>query len=60
MITKRLNNINAFACKDNEVYYQGTDENGKDFMIVFTATDLLEWLDVSEIKQQTLKYIQEL
>jgi hypothetical protein len=60
MITKRLNNINAFACKDNEVYYQGTDEHGKDFMIVFTATDLLEWLDVSEIKQQTLKYIQEL
>jgi len=57
MQTKRIHDINTFACSDNEVYLAGKDENGKDFTIVLNAFELLEWLDVKHIKKQTIKYI---
>tara|TARA_R110001583_G_scaffold24164_1_gene88443 strand:+ start:193 stop:375 length:183 start_codon:yes stop_codon:yes gene_type:complete len=57
---KNLHNINTFSCSDNEVYLSGTDENGKDLTIVLNAFELLEWVDIKYIKEQTLKYIQNL
>ena len=60
MKTKRLHDINTFACSDNEVYLSGKDENLKDFTIVLNAFELLEWLDVKYIKKQTIKYVKEL
>ena len=57
MQTKRIHDINTFACSDNEVYLAGKDENGKDFTIVLNAFELLEWLDIKHIKKQTIKYI---
>ena len=60
MKTKRLHDINTFACSDNEVYLAGKDEHGKDFTIVLDAFELLEWLDVKYIKKQTIKYIKQL
>ena len=60
MKTKRLHDINTFACSDNEVYLSGKDERLKDFTIVLDAFELLEWLDVKYIKKQTIKYIKQL
>ena len=60
MIYKNLHDINTFSCSDNEVYLSGTDENGEDFTIVLSAFELLEWLDIKHIKEQTLKYIDKL
>ena len=57
---KNLHDINTFSCSDNEVYLSGTDEEGKDFTIVLNAFELLEWLDMKYIKEQTLKYIDKL
>ena len=60
MIYKNLHDINTFSCSDNEVYLSGTDEDGKDLTIVLNAFELLEWLDMKYIKEQTLKYIEKL
>ena len=60
MIYKNLHDINTFSCSDNEVYLSGTDEDGKDLTIVLNALELLEWLDIKYIKEQTLKYIKKL
>jgi len=57
---KNLHDINTFHCKDNEVYLSGTDEEGNEFTIVLNALELLEWLDIKYIKEQTLKYIDKL
>tara|TARA_R110002020_G_scaffold96958_1_gene231632 strand:+ start:12907 stop:13137 length:231 start_codon:yes stop_codon:yes gene_type:complete len=60
IIIKRMNDINTFSCTDNEITLRGTDENGEEFIIVFSATDLLEWIDIKYIKEQTIKYIKKL
>ena len=60
MIYKNLHDINTFSCSDNEVYLSGKDEDGKDFTIVLSSFELLEWLDIKYIKEQTLKYIDKL
>jgi hypothetical protein len=57
---KNLHHINTFHCKDNEVYLSGNDENGEEFTIVLNSIELLEWLDIKYIKQQTLQYIDKL
>lgn len=60
MIYKNIHDINTFSCSGNEVYLSGKDENGKDITIVLSSFELLEWLDINYIKEQTLKYIEKL
>ena len=60
MTYKNLHDINTFACSDNEVYFSGIDENGKEFTIVINAFEFLEWLDVDHIREQTIKYVKSL
>lgn len=60
IIIKRMNDINTFSCSDNEIILSGTDENGEEFTIVFSAFEFLEWIDIKYIKEQTLKYIKKL
>ena len=55
---KNIHDINTFSCSDNEIYLSGKDENGEDITIILNAFEVLEWLDMNYIKQQTLKYIQ--
>ena len=60
-ITKRLHDINAFmSTEDNETYLIGKDENGKDFTLVLNTIELLEWLDIRYMKEQSKKYINNL
>tara|TARA_R100001510_G_C7613834_1_gene176563 strand:- start:521 stop:703 length:183 start_codon:yes stop_codon:yes gene_type:complete len=57
---KNLHDINTFQCVENEVFLVGKDENGRDTTIVLSSLELLEWLDMKYIKEQTLKYIDKL
>jgi|TARA_R100000482_G_scaffold122817_1_gene71340 hypothetical protein len=57
---KNLHDINTFQCIENEVFLVGKDENGRDTTIVLNSLELLEWLDMKYIKEQTLKYIEKL
>ncbi len=57
---KNLHDINTFQCHRNEVYLAGKDENGKEITIVFNTIELLEWLDTKHIKEEAIKYIQDI
>ena len=57
---KHIHDINTFSCSDNEVFLSGLDENGEEITIVLNGIELLEWLDIRHIKEQTLKYIDKL
>lgn len=57
---KNLHDINTFQCIENEVFLVGKDENGRDTTIVLNSLELLEWLDMKYIKEQTIKYIEKL
>ena len=57
---KNLHDINTFQCHRNEVYLAGKDENGKDITIVFNTIELLEWLDTKHMKEEAIKYIQDI
>ena len=53
-----LHDINTFmSTKDNETYLSGVNENGEQTTIVFNTVELLEWLDIDYMKNQTIKYI---
>jgi hypothetical protein len=38
----------------------GKDETGKNITIVFNTIELLEWLDLSYMKEQAIKHIEEI
>ena len=57
---KNLHDINTYQCHRNEVYLGGKDENGKNITIVFDTIELLEWLDLSYMKEQAIKHIEEI
>tara|TARA_R110000744_G_scaffold113303_1_gene212320 strand:- start:428 stop:610 length:183 start_codon:yes stop_codon:yes gene_type:complete len=57
MIYKNLHDINTIASGDNETLIGGTDENGKDFTIVISTFELLEWIDTEYLKESLIKYI---
>ena len=60
-ILTAIHDINTFACtEDNELYLGGVNENGEDITIVFNAIEVLEWLDIKYIKEQSIKYINQL
>ena len=57
-IYTRLHDINTFmSTKDNETYLSGTNENGEYTTIVFDTVELLQWIDIEYMKNQTIKYI---
>ena len=58
MESKRLNDINTFmSTENNETIFQGTDEYGEDFSIVFDTIELLDWLDIEHMKNKAKTYI---
>ena len=56
-----INYINTFAAsEDNELYIGGKNENGEDITIIFNTIEILEWLDIEYMKEQSIKYINQL
>jgi hypothetical protein len=61
LIQKRIHDIDTFmATEDNDTILSGKDEYGKDFMIIFSTLELLEWMDIEYMKKQSKKYINNL
>ena len=60
-ILTAIHDINTFACtKENELYIGGVNENGEDITIVFNTIEILEWLEIEYMKEQSIKYINNL
>ena len=55
-----IHSINTFQVANNEIYIGGLDEKGEDITIIMNAYEVLEWLDIKYIKQQTIKHIKSL
>ena len=49
--------LHTFQSVENEVYI-GARSEGKDILLIFSAIELLEWLDIPRMKSQAVKYIE--
>ena len=59
-ITISLHDINTSQHVLNETYLVGTNQWGEDVTIVLNTIELLEWLDVPRMKEQSCKYINQI
>lgn len=59
MTYKNIYDVNTFQCVENEVYI-GAKSNGDDVTLVLNTIELLEWLDIKRMKQQSVKYVKSL
>ena len=58
---KNIHDINTFmSTTDNETYLSGTDDNGDEITLVFSTIELLQWLDLDYMKEQSIEYINSL
>jgi len=61
MKTRRLNDIHTFASTtDNETILIGQDERGRKTTIILNTIELLEWIDMDYLKEQSNIYINKL
>lgn len=59
-ITIALHDINTSQHVLNETYLVGCNQWGKPITIILNTIELLEWLDVPRMKQQSCKYINQI
>ena len=55
-----FHNIEVCQTVENETYLGGTNSDGESITLVFSTIDLLEWLDIDDMKKETIKYIKQL
>ena len=55
-----LHDINTSQHVLNETYLVGQNQYGEEITIVLNTIELLEWLDVPRMKQQSCKYINQI
>ena len=61
MNIKTIQSIATFSVTaDNETMLTDKDEQGKDLTIVLNTLELLEWIEIDYMKEQTIKYIKNL
>jgi len=58
--TVALNNINTSQHVLNETYLVGINQYGEPITILFNTIELLEWIDISRMKSQSCKYINQI
>jgi len=58
--TISLHNINTSQHVLNETYLVGANQYGEPTTIVLNTIELLEWLDIPRMKQQSCKYINQI
>ena len=54
--TMYLHSINTFACHDNEVYIRAVNNRGVDTLLVIPADEVLEWIDISYVRNEVIKH----
>ena len=57
---KRLRNIDRLFYNEGDITLTGLDEFGTEFSVTISILELLEWLDVSQLKEEVIKYINEI
>lgn len=58
--TISLHDINTSQHVLNETYLVGSNQWGEEITIVLNTIELLEWLDIPRMKQQSCKYINQI
>ena len=58
--TISLHNINTSQHVLNETYLVGSNQWGEPITILLNTIELLEWLDIPRMKQQSCKYINQI
>jgi len=58
--TISLHSINTSQHVLNETYLVGSNQWGEDTTIVLNTIELLEWLDIQRMKEQSCKYINQI
>ena len=58
--TISLHDINTSQHVLNETYLVGSNQWGEEVTIVLNTIELLEWLDIPRMKQQSCKYINQI
>ncbi len=58
--TISLHSINTSQHVLNETYLVGSNQWGEDITIVLNTIELLEWLDIPRMKEQSCKYINQI
>ncbi len=58
--TISLHSINTSQHVLNETYLVGTNQWGEPITIVLNTIELLEWIDIPRMKEQSCKYINQI
>jgi len=58
--TTSIHDINTSQHVLNETYLVGYNQWGEEITIVLNTIELLEWLDIPRMKQQSCKYINQI
>ena len=58
--TISLHDINTSQHVLNETYLVGSNQWGEEVTIVLNTIELLEWLDIPRMKEQSCKYINQI
>lgn len=58
--TISLHDINTIQHVLNETYLVGSNQWGEEVTIILNTIEILEWLDITRMKQQSCKYINQI
>ncbi len=58
--TTAIHDINTSQHVLNETYLVGLNQWGEEVTIILNTIELLEWLDIPRMKQQSCKYINQI
>jgi len=58
--TISLHDINTSQHVLNETYLVGSNQWGEEVTIILNTIEILEWLDITRMKQQSCKYINQI
>tara|TARA_R110000803_G_scaffold32081_1_gene71028 strand:+ start:284 stop:475 length:192 start_codon:yes stop_codon:yes gene_type:complete len=58
-ILKRLHAIDTLFYNEGDITLTGLDEFGTEFSVTIPIFELLEWVNISQLKEEAIKYINE-
>ena len=59
-IIKRLHAIDRIFYNEGDITLTGLDEFGTEFSVTIPIFDLLEWVNITQLKEEAIKYIKEI
>ena len=56
-IIKRLHNIDRMFYNEGDMTLTGLDEFGKEFSVTIPVLEVLEWINITQLKEEAIKYM---